>query len=136
MSTQFHPALKAMSRLVSGRHYDVLDSHAEKFKQPARDFEPRIKNTTTSSNLKKSSYYQAPRRRKKPTQEDLFLETAIAPATGLNEEPDIENINNSATRMKKKDFDSDDEEIPIDEDRNEAKSRHLNNTFLKKEADK
>jgi len=62
------PALKAMSRLVAGRHYDVLDNHADKFTHPTKTFQPRIKNTNTTSSLaQKSSYYQPPRRRRKNT---------------------------------------------------------------------
>ncbi len=68
MDSYESPALKAMSRLVAGRHYDVLENHAEKFTHPAKTFQPRIKNTNTSSNLaQKSSYYQPPRRRRKNT---------------------------------------------------------------------
>lgn len=60
------PALKAMSKLCAGRHYDVLDNHAEKFSHPAKPNQPRIKQTSTQSHLaKSSSYYQPPRRRKR-----------------------------------------------------------------------
>jgi hypothetical protein len=60
------PALKAMSKLCAGKHYDVLDNHAEKFSHPTKPNQPRIKHTSTESHLaKSSSYYQPPRRRKK-----------------------------------------------------------------------
>ena len=62
-----HPALKAMSRLVAGHNYDILDNHAEKFKQPQKEFEPRIKNKENASSklLETNNCYQPPRRRKK-----------------------------------------------------------------------
>ena len=58
-----------MSKLVGNHNYDVLDNHAAKFKQPSKEFEPRIKNNpnSTSQLLQKSSCYQPPRRRKKKT---------------------------------------------------------------------
>jgi hypothetical protein len=56
-----------MSKLVGNHNYDVLDNHAAKFKQPNKEFEPRIKNNPkkTSQLLQTSSCYQPPRRRKK-----------------------------------------------------------------------
>jgi hypothetical protein len=70
LSRLFHPALKATSRLVSNRHYDVLDNHADKFKVPDKEFAPRIKNTSSESNLSKNSNcYQAPRRRRQRQQQ-------------------------------------------------------------------
>ena len=60
-----HPALKAMSANASSVSYDVLDKHQEKFKNPGKEFEPRIKNTskTQSNLLKNDSCYQPPRRK-------------------------------------------------------------------------
>ena len=43
---KMNPALKAMSRLVAGRHYDVLDNHADRFKAPSKEFVPRIKSSS------------------------------------------------------------------------------------------
>lgn len=61
-----HPALKATSRLVSGHNYDVLDYRPTSFKQPEKEFQPRIvNNTSASSKLKQSTYYQPPTRKKR-----------------------------------------------------------------------
>ncbi|RNA30326.1 spermatogenesis-associated 7 [Brachionus plicatilis] len=68
MSSIMNPALKAMSRLVSGHNYDVLDLHAGKFKHPNKEFQPRIINLEkSSSKLRQSNIYEPPRRRKKNT---------------------------------------------------------------------
>lgn len=101
-----HPALKAMSRLASNRNYDVLDNHADRFKKPDKEFEPRIKNTNSESHLGKNpSCYQAPRRRRRKQQQ---------------QEPQIQNksneslikpsINNSNISFRDNDDDYDEEE--------------------------
>lgn len=63
-----HPALKAMSRLAGGHNYDVMDNHADKFKKPEEEFQPRIvnKENAQSKLLANSNFYQPPLRRKKP----------------------------------------------------------------------
>lgn len=78
-SVMSNPALKAMSKLCAGKHYDVLDNHADKFSHPTKPNQPRIKQTSTQSHLAKtSSYYQPPRRRKKN-----LTSTANASATSV-----------------------------------------------------
>lgn len=52
-----NPALKAMSRLVAGRNYDVLDNHSNFFKQPNQEFAPRINKRKAESHLKKNGFY-------------------------------------------------------------------------------
>ena len=101
-----NPALKAMSRLVAGRHYDVLDNHADRFKAPSKEFVPRIKNTNSSSHLiKKSNYYQPPRRRNKLNPTGASID--------LNNE--TENVKESTSFVQHKPGEDLDDEI-VDED--------------------
>lgn len=64
-----HPALKAMSANASSPSYDVLDKHQEKFKNPSKEFEPRIKSAhkAQSNLLKNDNCYQPPRRKTSKT---------------------------------------------------------------------
>jgi hypothetical protein len=52
-----NPALKAMSRLVAGRNYDVLDNHSKFFKNPDQEFVPRINKRKAESFLKANGLY-------------------------------------------------------------------------------
>jgi hypothetical protein len=61
ISELLHPSLKAMSRLVAGRNFDVLDNHSKFFKQPEKEFAPRINKRKAESTLKKTGIYNAPR---------------------------------------------------------------------------
>ena len=120
---KMNPALKAMSRLVAGRHYDVLDNHADRFKAPSKEFVPRIKNTNSSSHLiKKSNYYQPPRRRNKlnPTGSSI----------NLNNEP--VNVKESDSFVQKKsDENIDDEIVDVDEEYNNVNVKNdLNRSRL------
>ena len=58
-----------MSRLVAGHSYDVMELHSERFTQPSKEFEPRIKNRekSKSSLVEQRSCYQPPRNRRKNT---------------------------------------------------------------------
>jgi hypothetical protein len=60
-----HPALKAMSANASNSSYDVLDKHQERFKNPGKEFEPRIKSASKAQSnlLKNDNCYQPPRRK-------------------------------------------------------------------------
>ena len=99
-----HPALKAMSRLASNRNYDVLDNHADRFKKPDNEFEPRIKITSSESHLgKNSSCYQAPRRRRRKQQQQ-------EPQNKSNESLIKPSINNSNISFRDNDNDYDEEE--------------------------
>jgi hypothetical protein len=114
-----HPALKAMSRLASNRNYDVLDNHADRFKKPDKEFEPRIKNTNSESHLgKNSSCYQAPRRRRRkqqqqqePQMQNKSNESLIKPS-----------INNSNISFR----DNDDDDDDYDEEEEDAETNQDN----------
>jgi hypothetical protein len=54
-----------MSKLVAGRNYDVLDNCKKAFKQPTKEFEPRIKNRQAESALKDKPYYNPPLKSKR-----------------------------------------------------------------------
>lgn len=54
-----------MSKLVAGKNYDVLDNHKKFFKQPTKDFEPRIKNRKAESTIKDKPYYNPPSKPKR-----------------------------------------------------------------------
>lgn len=68
-----------MSRLVAGHNYDVMDNHADKFKKPDDQYQPRIldKKNSKSKLLASSSFYQPPLRRKKerPKNDQIASET-------------------------------------------------------------
>lgn len=102
-----NPSLKAMSRLVSGHNYDVLDLHADKFTHPNKDFQPRIKNLEKSSKLRESKYYEPPRRPKKNTPAQNKLNSK------RNNEEEIEDDEKAANYSRiydSKNFDQSDEE--------------------------
>lgn len=116
-----HPALKAMSRLASNRNYDVLDNHADRFKKPDKEFEPRIKNTSSESHLgKNSSCYQAPRRRRRKQQQQ-------EPQNKSNESLIKPSINNSNISFRDNDNDYDEEEEEEDTKTNRSDETYQDN---------
>src|SRR4051794_39175110 len=89
-SKALHPALTAMSRLVAGKHFDVLDNHAKQFTHPDKGFEPRIVNRENahSSLLERDSDYQAPtRRHKKQKKADVVDGATITMLKAASEPP-------------------------------------------------
>lgn len=113
---QSNPALKAMSRLVAGRHYDVLDNHAQKFVHPNKQFQPRIKNTKTASSLSKSSStYQPPRRRKnRQTSTALGSQVSLRNDTSPQKSILSEHLNKSVRSNHDEEINSDIEDIEND----------------------
>lgn len=94
-----------MSKLVAGHNYDVLDYHADKFKQPDEEHQPRIvdKKNSKSKLLASSNFYQPPMRRKKqrpkeeatPREEDNLAKDLESARNDQEEEQIVEDLENS-----------------------------------------
>lgn len=114
-----------MSRLVSGRPYDVLDNHAQKFKHPTKSFEPRIINSEKSSSLAQtSSCYQPPRRRKN-RQSFTVNSVTNAREKSVHSDHDNELVNEEIN-------DDLDNEIPQDRSMNRSYGSNLNQSLTNK----
>ena len=125
-SNTFHPALKATSRLVAGKNYDILEYHADKFKNPEKDFEPRIKNTRSASHLiKKASFYQPPIPRLKkdsklPKNYNEAHKIIESLDTNLNEKKSTYNLDNESDNV-----------IQLTRSNNQNEMNILNSSFSK-----
>ncbi|CAF0790384.1 unnamed protein product [Brachionus calyciflorus] len=121
-----NPALKAMSRLVSGHNYDVLDIHAHKFKQPSHEFQPRIKDVEkSSSKLRESTCYEPPRRQKKINFVEKDLES-----TRISNDHEIKNLKNQKLNSSKIESDDDENDFDFVRTVREPSRDQLNNSNI------